>query len=164
MLLERTLRRGAAAGRGPPAAECDNHATPTAPPPPRHRPATATAPPPLQRILIVEDAGNVYAVSNKCSHLGLPLQGKTAMFTAQVRPGAFAARPRRVGTACGALLPHGVARMHTRTGTAGLHAGPSACMGSSMSTAPSTSAGCRSCFSRLAQLGDTMTLAIVTIA
>lgn len=38
-----------------------------------------------KRILVVEDAGSVYAVSNKCSHLGLPLQGKTAMFTATVR-------------------------------------------------------------------------------
>ena len=27
-----------------------------------------------QRILIVEDAGEVFAVSNKCSHLGLPIQ------------------------------------------------------------------------------------------
>lgn len=36
-------------------------------------------------MLIVEDAGSVYAMSNKCSHLGLPLQGKTAMFTAEVR-------------------------------------------------------------------------------
>jgi nitrite reductase/ring-hydroxylating ferredoxin subunit len=36
-------------------------------------------------VLVVEDAGSVYAVSNKCSHLGLPLQGKTAMFTATVR-------------------------------------------------------------------------------
>ena len=40
-----------------------------------------------QRVLIVEDAGGVYAVSNKCSHLGLPIQGKTAMFTAQVKDG-----------------------------------------------------------------------------
>ena len=29
----------------------------------------------------------VFAVSNKCSHLGLPLVGKTAMFQAQARRG-----------------------------------------------------------------------------
>lgn len=28
------------------------------------------------KILVVEEQGEVYAVSNKCSHLGLPLQGK----------------------------------------------------------------------------------------
>ncbi|KAI8473706.1 MAG: Rieske [2Fe-2S] iron-sulfur domain-containing protein, partial [Monoraphidium minutum] len=38
-----------------------------------------------QRVLIVEDAGEVFAVSNKCSHLGLPLQGKTALFTATIK-------------------------------------------------------------------------------
>lgn len=33
---------------------------------------------------MVEDAGEVYALSNKCSHLGLPLQGKTALLQAEV--------------------------------------------------------------------------------
>ncbi|GBF90316.1 rieske ferredoxin [Raphidocelis subcapitata] len=40
-----------------------------------------------QRVLIVDDGGSVYAVSNKCSHLGLPLQGKTALFTATIAQG-----------------------------------------------------------------------------
>lgn len=29
-----------------------------------------------QKILFVEEDGAVFAVSNKCSHLGLPLQGR----------------------------------------------------------------------------------------
>lgn len=37
-----------------------------------------------QRVLLAEVDGEVYAVSNKCSHLGLPLVGKTAMFQATV--------------------------------------------------------------------------------
>lgn len=37
-----------------------------------------------QRILIAEADGQVYAVSNKCSHLGLPLVGKTALFQAEL--------------------------------------------------------------------------------
>jgi hypothetical protein len=51
----------------------------------RTRPRCTMRPNPPQRVLIVEDAGEVFAVSNKCSHLGLPLQGKTALFTATVR-------------------------------------------------------------------------------
>jgi len=37
-----------------------------------------------QKILIAESDGEVYAVSNKCSHLGLPLVGKTAVFQGKV--------------------------------------------------------------------------------
>lgn len=37
------------------------------------------------KILVTSIDGEVYAVSNKCSHLGLPLVGKTAMFQAEVR-------------------------------------------------------------------------------
>jgi nitrite reductase/ring-hydroxylating ferredoxin subunit len=37
------------------------------------------------RILIAEFAGDVFAVSNKCSHLGLPLVGKTALLQGQVK-------------------------------------------------------------------------------
>ncbi|KAF6263621.1 rieske ferredoxin [Scenedesmus sp. NREL 46B-D3] len=36
------------------------------------------------KVLVVETEGEVYAVNNKCSHLGLPLVGKTAMFQGQV--------------------------------------------------------------------------------
>ena len=35
-------------------------------------------------MLLAESDGEVYAVSNKCSHLGLPLVGKTALFQAEV--------------------------------------------------------------------------------
>ncbi|GFR50060.1 hypothetical protein Agub_g12202 [Astrephomene gubernaculifera] len=38
-----------------------------------------------QKVLLVESEGKVCAVSNKCSHLGLPLVGKTAMFQAEVK-------------------------------------------------------------------------------
>lgn len=37
-----------------------------------------------QRVLLVETGDGIYAVSNKCSHLGLPLVGKTAMFQAEI--------------------------------------------------------------------------------
>ena len=37
------------------------------------------------RILVAEFAGDVFAVSNKCSHLGLPLVGKTALLQGQVK-------------------------------------------------------------------------------
>lgn len=37
-----------------------------------------------QKVLVVKEGDSVYAVSNKCSHLGLPLVGKTAMFQGQV--------------------------------------------------------------------------------
>ncbi|PRW20446.1 ferredoxin component [Chlorella sorokiniana] len=40
-----------------------------------------------QRILLAEVDGAVKAVSNKCSHLGLPLVGKTAMFQADISNG-----------------------------------------------------------------------------
>lgn len=40
-----------------------------------------------QRILLAMDGDNVRAVSNKCSHLGLPLVGKTAMFQADISNG-----------------------------------------------------------------------------
>lgn len=40
-----------------------------------------------QRVLLAETDGKVFAVSNKCSHLGLPLVGKTAMFQADVSAG-----------------------------------------------------------------------------
>ena len=39
----------------------------------------------LCRVLVVEDGGNVYALANKCVHMGLPLQGKTGLFQAKVR-------------------------------------------------------------------------------
>mgnify|MGYP002629792550 CR=1 FL=1 len=35
------------------------------------------------RILIQEFAGDMFAMNNKCSHLGLPLQGKTPLFSAE---------------------------------------------------------------------------------
>ena len=35
-------------------------------------------------MLIQEVAGTVYAVSNKCSHLGLSMQGKTALLSAKL--------------------------------------------------------------------------------
>ncbi|GLC46514.1 hypothetical protein PLESTF_000957200 [Pleodorina starrii] len=38
-----------------------------------------------QKVLLVELDGQVRAVSNKCSHLGLPLVGKTALFQAEVK-------------------------------------------------------------------------------
>jgi len=38
------------------------------------------------KVLIVGVDDVVYAVSNKCSHLGLPIVGKTAMFQGQVTP------------------------------------------------------------------------------
>jgi hypothetical protein len=65
----------AADGPAPRPAHCSSPAHHSPPPPKR----------PAQRVLLVEDGGEIYAVSNKCSHLGLPLQGKTAMFTAVVR-------------------------------------------------------------------------------
>jgi len=37
-----------------------------------------------QRVLLAEVDGSIYAVSNKCSHLNLPLVGKTAMFQATI--------------------------------------------------------------------------------
>ena len=40
-----------------------------------------------QRILLATVDGTVKAVSNKCSHLGLPLVGKTAMFNGEVANG-----------------------------------------------------------------------------
>ena len=39
------------------------------------------------KVLLAEAGGEIYAVSNKCSHLGLPLVGKTAMFQAEVLHG-----------------------------------------------------------------------------
>lgn len=38
-----------------------------------------------QKVLVVDIDDTVYAVSNKCSHLGLPLVGKTSFFQGQVR-------------------------------------------------------------------------------
>lgn len=38
-----------------------------------------------KRVLLVEDGGEIYAVSNKCSHLNLPLVGKTAVFQGKVK-------------------------------------------------------------------------------
>ncbi|KAL4424709.1 hypothetical protein ABPG77_000052 [Micractinium sp. CCAP 211/92] len=40
-----------------------------------------------QRILLAAVDGSVKAVSNKCSHLGLPLVGKTPVFQAEVANG-----------------------------------------------------------------------------
>eukprot|EP00873_Tetraselmis_striata_P041117 jgi/Tetstr1/461381/TSEL_000592.t1 len=37
------------------------------------------------RILLAEVEGTVFAVSNKCSHLGLPLIGKTALLQGEVK-------------------------------------------------------------------------------
>lgn len=42
-----------------------------------------------QRVLIAEAEGQIYAVSNKCSHLGLPLVGKTALLQGKVSRGAL---------------------------------------------------------------------------
>lgn len=39
------------------------------------------------RVLLAEDGGKLYAVSNKCSHLGLPLVGKTALLQGEVKGG-----------------------------------------------------------------------------
>jgi nitrite reductase/ring-hydroxylating ferredoxin subunit len=39
------------------------------------------------RVLLAEDGGKLYAVSNKCSHLGLPLVGKTALLQGTVAQG-----------------------------------------------------------------------------
>ena len=39
------------------------------------------------RVLLAEDNGKLYAVSNKCSHLGLPLVGKTALLQGEVSGG-----------------------------------------------------------------------------
>ncbi|KAG2425626.1 hypothetical protein HYH02_014998 [Chlamydomonas schloesseri] len=38
-----------------------------------------------QKVLLLDVNGEISAVSNKCSHLGLPIQGKTALFTAEVK-------------------------------------------------------------------------------
>jgi nitrite reductase/ring-hydroxylating ferredoxin subunit len=40
----------------------------------------------LQQVLLQDVAGTVYAVSNKCSHLNLSLQGKTALLSATITP------------------------------------------------------------------------------
>eukprot|EP00798_Chlamydomonas_sp_ICE-L_P003678 gene3678-13753_t len=37
-----------------------------------------------QKVLLASVDGSVYAVSNKCTHLGLPLVGKTAMFQGEI--------------------------------------------------------------------------------
>jgi nitrite reductase/ring-hydroxylating ferredoxin subunit len=37
-----------------------------------------------QKILLAEVDGKLYAVSNKCTHLNLPLVGKTAMFQGKI--------------------------------------------------------------------------------
>lgn len=37
------------------------------------------------KVLVQESDGEVYAVSNKCPHLGLPLQGRTALLSAEVK-------------------------------------------------------------------------------
>jgi nitrite reductase/ring-hydroxylating ferredoxin subunit len=39
------------------------------------------------RVLLADDGGKLYAVSNKCSHLGLPLVGKTALLQGEVANG-----------------------------------------------------------------------------
>eukprot|EP01024_Parvocaulis_polyphysoides_P070446 TRINITY_DN868_c1_g1_i2.p2 TRINITY_DN868_c1_g1~~TRINITY_DN868_c1_g1_i2.p2 ORF type:complete len:166 (-),score=26.34 TRINITY_DN868_c1_g1_i2:555-1052(-) len=36
------------------------------------------------QILVQEFAGDIYAVSNRCTHLNLPLQGRTALLSAEV--------------------------------------------------------------------------------
>lgn len=41
------------------------------------------------RVLLQELEGEIYAVSNKCPHLGLPLVGKTALFQGQVQSGCI---------------------------------------------------------------------------
>lgn len=38
-----------------------------------------------QKVLLADVAGEVFAVSNKCSHLGLPLVGKTALFQGEIK-------------------------------------------------------------------------------
>lgn len=42
-----------------------------------------------QRILVAESAGSIFAVSNKCPHLGLPLVGKTALLQGEVSNGCI---------------------------------------------------------------------------
>ena len=42
------------------------------------------------KVLLQEFANDVYAVSNKCPHLGLSLQGKTPLLSATVSDGAIA--------------------------------------------------------------------------
>lgn len=53
-----------------------------------------------QRVLLVSQGEEVYALSNKCSHLGLPLVGKTGLFQAEVKDG----EGQRGDAGCGALL------------------------------------------------------------
>ena len=40
---------------------------------------------PAGRVLLAEVDGAVYAVSNKCTHLGLPLVGKTALLQGKIQ-------------------------------------------------------------------------------
>lgn len=42
-----------------------------------------------QKVLLTVVDDTVYAVSNKCSHLGLPLVGKTAMMQGEIRDGCI---------------------------------------------------------------------------
>eukprot|EP01024_Parvocaulis_polyphysoides_P050204 TRINITY_DN48889_c0_g2_i1.p1 TRINITY_DN48889_c0_g2~~TRINITY_DN48889_c0_g2_i1.p1 ORF type:complete len:134 (-),score=33.17 TRINITY_DN48889_c0_g2_i1:119-520(-) len=37
-----------------------------------------------KQVLVQEFAGDIYAVSNRCTHLNLPLQGRTGLFKAEV--------------------------------------------------------------------------------
>jgi nitrite reductase/ring-hydroxylating ferredoxin subunit len=46
--------------------------------------AEAAVPLRPQQVLLQDVAGTVYAVSNKCSHLGLSLQGKTPLLSAKL--------------------------------------------------------------------------------
>jgi hypothetical protein len=60
------------------------------------------------KILLVDDGGALYAVSNKCSHLGLPLVGKTAVFQAEARARALLS-PRSSFAAAAGAPPAGCA-------------------------------------------------------
>ena len=42
-----------------------------------------------QKVLLAAVDGQVYAVNNKCSHLGLPLVGKTALLQGEVSNGCI---------------------------------------------------------------------------
>jgi nitrite reductase/ring-hydroxylating ferredoxin subunit len=39
------------------------------------------------RVLLAQDGGKLYALANKCAHLGLPLQGKTPLLQAKIEGG-----------------------------------------------------------------------------
>jgi hypothetical protein len=60
-------------------------------------------------VLVIEEGGNVYALANKCVHMGLPLQGKTAMFQCKVRH-RWRWEPALLSCCLGSRVPHGPPR------------------------------------------------------